>query len=77
MFKQGDTIQFRKCGGWYNDVGEWRNGIFERESLRCYFINDATGKVNEYWKHRIEIRNTVSINAKELEVIGCKQQQQL
>lgn len=56
MFDQGDSIQFRRCGGWYEEVGEWRSGIFEGESLRCYFIKDSMGKVNEYWKHRIELR---------------------
>lgn len=56
MYNKGDKLQFRKCGGWYDEVGEWRNGVFEGESQSCYFISDSTGKVNEYWKHRIEIR---------------------
>ena len=56
MFNNNDRIQFRKEGGWDNAVSDWCNGFFEKESQKCYFIRDASGKVNEYWKHRIEIR---------------------
>lgn len=54
-------VQFRKAGGWYNEQGEWLNGTIVNESRKCYFIKDALGNVNEYWKHRIEIREVVSV----------------
>jgi len=55
-FINGEAVQFRKAGGWSGELGEWQNGLFEGESLRCFFIRDTVGEVNEYWKHRIEIR---------------------
>ncbi|MEK3718895.1 hypothetical protein [Paenibacillus sp. FSL R7-0333] len=55
-FKSGDKVQFRKVGGWEGLEGEWIDGIFERESTKCVFIADVTGKVNEYWTHRVEVR---------------------
>jgi len=59
--KIGDKIQFRKSGGWYNEQGEWRTGKLKDESKKCFFIEDLSGDVKEYWKHRIEIRQAVEV----------------
>lgn len=56
--KQGDMIQFRKVGGVDAAFGiehHWRNGTLEGDTGRCWKIRTA-GVVNDYWKHRIEIR---------------------
>lgn len=60
----GHKIQFRKSGGWYDEQGEWQSGTLIGESQKCYFIQDATGEVNEYWKHRIDIREVDDAKAK-------------
>jgi hypothetical protein len=57
--KPGDIILFRKkVSAWENEQTEWRSGVIEGESNRCYFIRDATGEKKEYWKHRIEIKTS-------------------
>ena len=59
--KIGEAIEFRKFGGVDAALGiehPWRQGTLVGDLGRCWKIRDHAGEVNEYWKHRIEIRKS-------------------